>query len=321
MSEAVWYGKLSGRFWRHPKALALSPAAGWLWTRALSYVVDQRTDGVVATPALRALEPKHGKKLAAELVEAGLWELHASGHVFHDFADHGMTVAAWEEKKKADRERKANGKRNASEAGPPGFRSESERNDTWSPTGIHPERPATPSREDSGLRTQDSRVPERDLPAASDRSGRARESGEVSPAAAGSSFASMAEVAWTRVVGERGGAFAPEPTTDGPRLRNVAELVNARRGAVPLSDALLASARAHMAQRTSGRGTPRSWLEWLQREASAGEPGKRQKRARGEDPDKYRPTREWVPDTGADNVVPIGSAAASVLAALKGGER
>jgi len=46
MSEAVWYGKLSGRFWRHPKALALSPAAGWLWTRALSYVVDQRTDPV-----------------------------------------------------------------------------------------------------------------------------------------------------------------------------------------------------------------------------------------------------------------------------------
>lgn len=139
-----------------------------------------------------------------------------------------------------------------------------------------------------------------------------------SPKSPEPSFASMAEAAWTRVVGERGGAWAPDPSTDGPRLRSIATIVDKTRHGHQLGHALELSARAFLAQRTSGRGTPQSWLEWLQREASAGEPGKRQKRARGQDPERYAPMREWepAPESAPDNVVPIGTAAAGLLAVL-----
>lgn len=176
--DAVWYGKLSGRFWRHPKALALSAGAGWLWTRALSYVVDQRTDGVVASAALRALEPKLGTKLAAELVASGLWEVHPAGHVFHDFADHGMTVASWEEKKKESAERAARSRAKKAAGNAPVTR------DASAPDA-HVTR--TQVSADSGLRTQDS-----------GSGGETRPPPEPKPPEPASPFAENLETLWRR---------------------------------------------------------------------------------------------------------------------------
>ncbi len=136
----------------------------------------------------------------------------------------------------------------------------------------------------------------------------ASEGGRDSPAP---SHASLAETAWHAALAERGASFMPHPSTDGPVLRNVAALVAKRlKGGESLESALLDSARAHLAQRRSGKSKPAWWLEWLQVEASASA------RSRKHDPDKYRPAREWVaPDAEA---APIADLAASALAALKG---
>lgn len=156
--EATWYAQLSGRFWRHPKALSVSDAAGWLWTRALSYAVDNRTDGVIAASVLRALRPGDGEAVAAELVAIGLWEPHSLGYVFHDYSDHGMTVATWEAKKADQRERAARSREEKKK--PKRGHKAVTRDKSVTQRDGHTTVTGDPSREDSGLRTQDSHVAE-----------------------------------------------------------------------------------------------------------------------------------------------------------------
>ncbi len=127
----------------------------------------------------------------------------------------------------------------------------------------------------------------------------------------------LALVAWTQVLGEAGCPFEPHPTRDAPTFRAIAALVGKLTvdSGAPLADHLRASAKAHLAQRTSGKSLPGYWLEWLQREASAGPKAA----SRTPDRDRYRPAGEWEAPAAPDNVVPIGTAAASALAALRGG--
>lgn len=102
------YAKLAGRFWRHPKAMAASDAALALWTRALSYVVDQMTDGHVSRAVAEQLTRGKPQKAAAELVALGLWEEHGSGGwVFHDYADHNVTRQQWEQEAQRNRNKTA----------------------------------------------------------------------------------------------------------------------------------------------------------------------------------------------------------------------
>jgi hypothetical protein len=122
----------------------------------------------------------------------------------------------------------------------------------------------------------------------------------------------LADVAWTGAVGARGGSFVAHPTRDAPTFRAIAALVARTSPGRPLAESLRASADAHLAQRTSGRSSPEYWLEWLQREASAGPPGKRARRPRGEDPALYTPTREGEPPPPA--VGDAGTAARAFLA-------
>jgi DNA-binding transcriptional ArsR family regulator len=81
--------------------------------------------------------------------------------------------------------------------------------------------------------------------------------------------ASAACLAWTRALTERGRLFQPDPSLDAGRFRAVAALADAMRGERGLDDTLLDLARRHIAGRRTGT-TPAYWLEWLQREASAG---------------------------------------------------
>jgi len=91
------YARLAGRFWRHPKAMACGDAALALWTRALSYVVDQMTDGHVSRAVASQLSKGKPDKAAAELVALGLWETHSTdGWLFHDYAEHNITKEKWE---------------------------------------------------------------------------------------------------------------------------------------------------------------------------------------------------------------------------------
>lgn len=102
------YARLAGRFWRHPKAMAASDAALALWTRALSYTVDQMTDGHI-TRAVGATLCRRGlEKVAAELVALGLWEAHPEdGWIFHDYDDHNVTRAKWEAEAERNRNKTA----------------------------------------------------------------------------------------------------------------------------------------------------------------------------------------------------------------------
>ena len=85
MSGNSW-GKVYGDLWSHPKFLGLSDAAGFLWLRALSYSKAMETYGVIHAKLL----PVFGKspEVAAELVEAGLWDATDDGWAFHDWTDH-----------------------------------------------------------------------------------------------------------------------------------------------------------------------------------------------------------------------------------------
>lgn len=78
----TWF-KVDDQFWSHPKVVALSPDAGWLWTRAGSYCGQHLTDGFVSIAALGMLGGS--KAEAAELVAAALWLDVSGGYRFHDW--------------------------------------------------------------------------------------------------------------------------------------------------------------------------------------------------------------------------------------------
>ncbi len=107
---AVSWVKLDDKFTGHTKVLAAGPEAAWLHIEGLCYCAQQETDGVVLDNALAKLtqfsKPKAGK-LAARLVEVGLWERNGAGYVIHDYLDYNPSKASLEIKRKAARKRMA----------------------------------------------------------------------------------------------------------------------------------------------------------------------------------------------------------------------
>lgn len=79
------WAKVDDRLYSHPKWLRTPPAARGLWVSAMSWSMDQQTDGRVPLEALRVLG---GRRADAEaLVASGLWETAGEGWQFHDWAD------------------------------------------------------------------------------------------------------------------------------------------------------------------------------------------------------------------------------------------
>jgi hypothetical protein len=77
-----------------------------LWLRALSWVVDQATDGVVPRRVLWMLtRAENAAEVAAELVAVGLWDVEGDGWRFHDYGEHNITSLEWESQKEAHRAR------------------------------------------------------------------------------------------------------------------------------------------------------------------------------------------------------------------------
>lgn len=237
------------------------------WALCGSACARRLTDGVVTRPfltkTLATWPEKQRLRAAAALVRVGLWVERDDGWEYRDWLERNPS----REKVLADRaaaaERKAKSR---------GLSQEESQRDN--PRDTPP--PSLPRRGNAAASPDPDPdpVPDRDLrsPAAAalDQVARDLARPPFEPAAAGTDFARLAEVAWTRAVAARGGTFAPDPSGDTPRLRSVAVIVDAQRGSRRLDEALAASATAHLAQRRSGRGTPRSWLEWAQSEASAG---------------------------------------------------
>jgi len=108
----TWF-KVDDHLWGHPKVDAVSEdelerlAAMGLWTLVGSHAADYLTDGVVARATVRRIAPQHGDRLAARLVEAGLWHEHEKGWVFHDWHDHQPSKAEVEDRRDEIRAKRA----------------------------------------------------------------------------------------------------------------------------------------------------------------------------------------------------------------------
>lgn len=78
--------RLEDSFPEHPKILGLSVAAKWLIIEGLSWCNRNLTDGFIAAEAAPRLGAT--KKLAGELVSAGVWETCPGGWMVHDYAQY-----------------------------------------------------------------------------------------------------------------------------------------------------------------------------------------------------------------------------------------
>ena len=101
-----WF-KVDDQLHSHPKPRRASLAAIGLWTMCGSYSMAYKTDGFV--PEWFVASFKNGRKLAAELVDAGLWnDAIRSGEVgwqFHDWSDYQPSSDEIEAEREAARER------------------------------------------------------------------------------------------------------------------------------------------------------------------------------------------------------------------------
>lgn len=96
---------------RHRKFLAAGPAASWLWLAGTCYANEGLTDGHIPALVLPSLGVAGAAKLAAKLVEVGLWDVDPSGdgwHI-HDYLDHNRTAGQVKAIKQARAESGAKG--------------------------------------------------------------------------------------------------------------------------------------------------------------------------------------------------------------------
>jgi hypothetical protein len=113
----TWF-KVDDKMWSHPKALHTSSLALGVWVRVGSYCADQLTDGVVDDRTVHAICPEPRAVICRaidELVRVGLWQPHDDQQwAYHDWADHQPTRSLIENRRAADREKKARQRRDAS---------------------------------------------------------------------------------------------------------------------------------------------------------------------------------------------------------------
>lgn len=80
------WAKLDDQFPTHPKVMRAGPEASWLFVAGLCYCAQHLTDGAIpkcSVPTLASV--KNPKKLAARLVEVGLWEEAHDDYLVHDY--------------------------------------------------------------------------------------------------------------------------------------------------------------------------------------------------------------------------------------------
>lgn len=87
----TWF-KVCDHLHDHRKVRGIDLAALGLWTLSGSWSGDHKTDGFVPTTVIPRWDSRRSKKLAALLVDRGLWEAATrdgeSGWIFHDWIDH-----------------------------------------------------------------------------------------------------------------------------------------------------------------------------------------------------------------------------------------
>jgi hypothetical protein len=76
----------------HPKIARAGPLAAWLYVAGLCYSARFLTDGLIPASQVRRLaDVDNAVKLAAKLVEVGLWENADDGYLIHDYGSYNPT--------------------------------------------------------------------------------------------------------------------------------------------------------------------------------------------------------------------------------------
>lgn len=103
----TWF-KVDDKFWSHPKTIMLGLDAVGLWTMAGTWCAGHLTDGVIPATILQRISPERPaktKRLAEELVAAGLWVVDGDNYRFHQWLDHQPSREKVEAERAAGRER------------------------------------------------------------------------------------------------------------------------------------------------------------------------------------------------------------------------
>lgn len=93
----------------HPKIIAAGDRAGWLFVCGLCYSNEHLTDGYIPRAVLPVAAPgvKFPERLAAKLVEVGLWHDLGDGWQIHEYTETQRGAAEVKAKRKADAKRQA----------------------------------------------------------------------------------------------------------------------------------------------------------------------------------------------------------------------
>lgn len=99
--------KLATNYYLDPAIMRAGEAAETLFTRALAYVGDHETDGVVPREALRILVARGGTARARALVREGLWEVIPEGWRFVQWTKHQASRDQMAARRESGRARQA----------------------------------------------------------------------------------------------------------------------------------------------------------------------------------------------------------------------
>jgi hypothetical protein len=112
------YLALDDNFAHSPKVTRLTDRAFRLHVVALCHCSQHLTDGFISESAQIWAEIGTTKKINAQLVKSGLWEIVEGGWQIHDYLDWNASAAQIKEKRRRDRQRKRSKSLNDSEWNP-----------------------------------------------------------------------------------------------------------------------------------------------------------------------------------------------------------
>ena len=103
------YVLLDDQIAAHPKVLKAGAEAAWMWACAIAYCNRQLTDGLVPAEALPTMGTfkTAPAKLAARLVDVGLFERDGDGYRVHDYLAHNPDKGTVQARRAASSARQA----------------------------------------------------------------------------------------------------------------------------------------------------------------------------------------------------------------------
>jgi len=99
------YLNMDDNFADHPKVDRLSDGAFRLHVSAMCYAAKHLTDGYIPPERVASLVPKFRQAQVDELIKAGLWIQHDTGHRIHDYLDWNKSRTWWEAERAATADR------------------------------------------------------------------------------------------------------------------------------------------------------------------------------------------------------------------------